>query len=455
LAKKTSRSKTKSKNQRHLKAVPQAPKMPLQLVLNHRSVDSMALEFIQWHGTESPDPADAFECLELVKLFLTAQHAISDSSSATELPADSVEPAVGSVMMSLDPAEAEDALVDFYFALHSFAHFLKETGRWSGSEEAYEDLHLLLESGLGASGPDLPDILVPRLSSEEQDAAFATMPLIQRASALLEWLGTGKEVTATGALRLKDIEPAAAAVKVEARGKRGARSTVAPDPQDVPGGGADTPLEVSTTPLEVSTMFDVPVLREIWTALVGAGLITLSSTRAVPGPALAAWNSAKLEDRLDMRRMLAVVLLVRVLSDADDAWDRETVLETLSTVLAYGTSEEPVPVAQLDRVAAMDPAGPFPGDAGFADQQLVESQLEAAYAAYAALAARQRLSLLAELGLVEAAADYRVPPVAVQCVDLALGFLNSAPEPAAAAGAQSNVVPLHGPSRTGRPLGNR
>jgi hypothetical protein len=401
----------------------------------------MAVEFIQWHGTESPDPADAFECLELVKLFLTAQHAIDGSSSATEIPGESVEPAVESVIAALDPEQAEDALDDFYFALHSFAHFLKATGRWTGTEDAYEELHTVLGRGIGAAASNLPDILVPQLSEEEQDAAFSSMPLIQRASSLLDWLGTGKEVTATGALRLKDIEAAAAAVEVQARGKRGARPV-----------GSREEVEVSgqpDAPLEVSTMFDVPVLREIWTALVGAGLITLSSTRAVPGPAATAWNSAAVKERVDMRRMLSVVLLVRVLSDSDDAWDRETVSETLCTILAYGTTDDPVPVAELESLAAMDADGPFLDDAGLADPELAESGLEEIYASFAALEAQNRLSLFAELGLVEATTDYRIPPVAVQCVDLALGFLNLADEPEDGPEPESNVIPLRAPSHTG------
>jgi hypothetical protein len=193
----------------------------------------------------------------------------------------------------------------------------------------------------------------------------------------------------------------------------------------------------------------VPVLREVWTALVGAGIITLSSTRAVPGPASAAWNSAKLEERLEVRRMLCVVLLVRVLSESDDAWDRETVSETLRTILAYGTTDDPVPVAQLESLAAMDPDGPLLDETELADPELAESGLEEVYASFAALEAQHRLSLLAELGLVEAATDYRVPPVAVQCVDLALGFLDPAPEPADGVEAESNVIPLHDPSQTG------
>jgi hypothetical protein len=411
------------------------------LVLNHRTVDSVAVEFIRWHGTESPDPADAFECLELVKLFLTAQHAIDGASSATEIPGESVQPVLESVIAALDPEQTEEALDDFYFALHSFARFLNGTGRWAGTEDAYQELHSVLGGGIGAAAPSLPDILVPQLSDGHQEAAFKTMPLIQRASSLLAWLGAGKEVTATGALRLKDIEAAAAAVEVQARGKRGARTVRSRDEPGVSG--------QPDVPLEVSTMFDVPVLREVWTALVGAGIITLSSTRAVPGPASAAWNSAKLEERLEMRRMLCVVLLVRVLSESDDAWDRETVSETLRTILAYGTTDDPVPVAQLESLAAMDPDGPLLDETELADPELAESGLEEVYASFAALEAQHRLSLLAELGLVEAATDYRVPPVAVQCVDLALGFLDPAPEPADGVEAESNVIPLHDPSQTG------
>ncbi|MGO4189183.1 hypothetical protein [Pseudarthrobacter sp. TAF60_1] len=422
--------------------------MPLQLVLNHRAVDSMAVEFIRWHGTESSDPAEAFECLELVKLFLTSQHAISGSSSATEIPGESVDPAVGSVIAALDPEQAEDALDDFYFALHSFAHFLKETGRWTGTEEAYEELHSVLGGGIGAATPSLPDILVPQLSDEEQDTAFTAMPLIQRASSLLEWLGTGKEVTATGALRLKDIEPAAAAVGVQARGKRGAQRIVSRDEPEAAGGQPDAPLEVNT-------MFDVPVLRDIWAALVGAGLISLSPTRAVPGPASTAWNSAKIEDRLDMRRTLSVVLLVRVLSESDDTWDREAVSETMRAILVYGTTDDPVPVAQLESLAALDPKGPFLDDTEHADPELADSRLEEIYASFTAMQARRRLSLLAELGLVEASTAYRVPPVAVQCVDLALGYLNPAHEPADGVETESNVLPLHAPSQTGDGLNHR
>ncbi|HAP91331.1 MAG TPA: hypothetical protein DCR15_17155 [Arthrobacter bacterium] len=448
MTKKTGKSKSKHKNQRHLRAVPSAPKMPLQLLMNHRVIDSLALEFIQWHGTENPDPADAFECLELVKLFLTAQHAINGSSSATAIDSESVEEAAGAIAVSLDPDEMDEAFDDIYFALHSYIHFLKGTGRWSGTDDAYEELHSVLGRGIASAVPHLPVIQVPVLSDKHQDAAFKAMPLIQRASALLEWLGTGKEVTGTGALRLKDIEPAAAAVGVLARGKRAARRAL-------PLPGLEAAGSQPETPLEVGTMFDVPVLRDIWSALVGAGLIRLTSTRAVPGPEAAAWNSPGIEERLTIRRMLSVALLVGVLTDADQVWDQEAVAGTVLAVLSYGTTDEPMPVAELERMASTDLEAALLQhidleDTELEDTELEEAGLEAIYASFAALEAQHKLTLLDELGLVAAETHYRVPPVAIQCVDLAMGFLKLPDGPSDATETASNVIALHGLSRTGR-----
>jgi hypothetical protein len=206
---------------------------------------------------------------------------------------------------------------------------------------------------------------------------------------------------------------------------------------------------------------DVPVLRDIWSALVGAGLVTLRSTKAIPGPEVAAWNSIRIEERLDIRRMLSVVLLVGVLTDEDHGWDQEAVAGTLLAVLTHGTTDEPMPVAELERMASPDVEGALLRDMNLEDMDLEDmdleytehkdTALEEIYASVAALQAQQKLTILAELGLVEAATDYRVPPVAVQCLDLAMGFFNLAEEPSDATEFPSNVVALHGPSRTGRP----
>lgn len=458
MTKKTGKSRKKGKatDQRHLRAVPSAPKMPLQLVMNHRVVDSLAVEFIHWHGTEHPDPADAYESLELLKLFLTAQHAIVGSSSATAIGVDGVHEAAEAIAGSLAPDDMDDALEDIYFAVHSYIHFLNATGHWSGTDTAYEDLHSLLGTGIAPSAPPLPEIEVPELSVEEQDSAFAAMPLIQRASSLLEWLGTGKDITSTGALRLKDIEPAAAAVGVKALGRRGARR---PFPL------LDQEADLQEPLLEVGTMHDVPVLREIWSALVGAGLVRLGSTRAFPGQGATAWNSPKIEERLHSRRMLAVVLLVRTVEDPDEAWDGEATGALLLAVLAAGTTANPMPVAELEKMASLDLAGLGLGidddldldDAADTDpddpdfDQLGPAEIgPAIHASFMAMTAKRKLAMLAELGLVDAGIDYRVPPAAVQCLDMVVAYLAVADDPATdsdapieAGDSPSNVIALH------------
>lgn len=449
MSKKTGKSKSRTKDKRHLSAVPSAPKMPLQLVMNHRVIDSLALEFIHWPGTEHPDPADAYECLEFVKLFLTAQHAINGSSSATAIDSESLEEAAGAIVGALDPDEMFGAFEDIYFSLHSYIHFLKGTGRWSGTGAAYEKLHTLLGRGIEAAVPSLPDIQVPDLSDKHQDAAFSAMPLIQRASSLLDWLGTGTAVTATGALRLKDIEPAAAAVGVRARGNRSARRA-----HPLP--GLETAGNQAEAILEVSSMHDVPVLRDIWEALVSTGLVILGSTKAIPGPEVAAWNSTRTGERLTIRRMLAVTLLVGVLAEAE----QEGMAGTLLAVLTYGTTDEPMPVAELERMASPDLETALRRDIDFEDTEpddaeLEDSRLEEIYASFAALEAQHKLSLLAELGLVEAETHYRVPPVAIQCVDLAMGFLELPDARREDTEFPSNVIALHSPSRTGKAPDNR
>jgi hypothetical protein len=158
--------------------------------------------------------------------------------------------------------------------------------------------------------------------------------------------------------------------------------------------------------------------------------------------------------------MLASVLLVGVLSSSDAARDVESVGGTVLAVLTYGTTDDPVPVAQLEALASMELGETFPDhsvidDPDLSDASKDEARLEAIYASYAAMEARRSLGLLAELGLVDANTHYRVPPVAIQCVDLAAGYLDTAVELSGAEEPESNVVALHAPSRTGRPSKDR
>ncbi|MHC6219196.1 hypothetical protein [Arthrobacter sp. MMS24-S77] len=377
----------------HLKAVPSAPKMPLQLVLNHRVVDSFTPDFVHWYERFS-DAEDALRCLQIVKLFITAWHAISEESSATKIDADSLDDAALALADMLDEPDSDEALVEIFDYLHLYVEFLFETGRWSGTEEDYFVVHMLL-SEEAAGEMDLPGD-IPDLSDEEQDRAFQELPVLQLTGRLLEWLGAGKDVTSTGVLRLKDIEGAAGAVGVKARGKRTGKQ---PLPEGEVQGGGDPES------FEVGSMHEVPVLSDIWAAMVGTRILSIGSTRAVPGAGAESWHSQDLDSRLQIRReFLAVLLASAVMESGSMREEGPRENETLARVLLKGTIEEPVSVDEVNRAAENDSA----------DEVLP---------AFEAMRARRELARLADLGLVTVDTHYTVTPVVIQCVIPALALV--------------------------------
>ncbi len=70
----------------------------------------------------------------------------------------------------------------------------------------------------GTAAAEVTVIDKPDLAEDEALEVFAGLPLIQRTTALLRWIGDGRPVAGTGALRLKDLEAAAACVGVSVRG---------------------------------------------------------------------------------------------------------------------------------------------------------------------------------------------------------------------------------------------
>ena len=377
----------------HLKAVPSAPKMPLQLVLNHRVVDSFTPDFVRWYERFS-DAEDALQCLHIVKLFITASHAISEESSATSFDPDSLDDAALALAGMLDESDSDEALVEIFDYLHLYAEFLFETGRWSGTEEDYFVVHMLL-SEEAAGELDLPGD-IPELSEEEQDRAFQELPVLQLTGRLLEWIGAGKDVTSTGVLRLKDIEGAAGAVGVKAKGKRTGKRPLLEGQAE----GQGDPES-----FEVGSMHEVPVLREIWAALVDIDVLSIGSTRAVPGARAESWHSEDLDSRIQIRREFLTVFLASTVMDSGSMWEegpRDNA--TLARVLLKGTTAEPVSVEEIKSAAEIDST----------DEVLL---------AFEAMRARRELTRLADLGLVIVDTHYTVSPVVVQCVIPALALV--------------------------------
>ncbi|MCU1518177.1 MAG: hypothetical protein JWQ75_2898, partial [Pseudarthrobacter sp.] len=317
------------------------------------------------------------------------QHATVGSSSATAFDVDGVDAAVEALAAALEEDEIADAVEDLLSALTVYMDFLDESGRWSGTDSAYEELEeFLINPGGSEDAPGGRPVIVPALTDEEQDEAFKAMPLIRSASSLLEWIGDGKDVTTTGALRLKDIEAASAAVGVNARGRSRAGG-----PVDTEGVERD-PIP-DDAPFEVRSMHDVPLLGGIWAAMVRSGLLTLGATRVVAGPQIFSWNSADARERVRIRRSLTLFQLLGSIGYSPGTSPTERMDPDLLIILTLGTGDNPMPVAQLEKLAAED-----------ADPS----------SAFVAYRAKHNPLVLATLGIVEADTSYRVAEVAIQCV---------------------------------------
>ncbi|MDQ6738954.1 MAG: hypothetical protein M3021_00905, partial [Actinomycetota bacterium] len=165
-------------------------------------------------------------------------------------------------------------------AVQAYVDFLTETGRWTGSAEQLAQVMDFLKTVEEDDDDQLGLIEIPDLGEDEALEVFAGLPLIQRTTALLRWIGDGRPVTGPGALRLKDLQAAAACVGVSVRGA-------------VKGAQPDHAIPI------VRSMQDVPLLPQIWAAMEAAELIEIKATKVVPFEDAGGFLSGSTAQRLE------------------------------------------------------------------------------------------------------------------------------------------------------------
>lgn len=272
-------------------------------------------------------------------------------------------------------------------AVHGFIDFLADTDRWSGSAEQLAEVLDLLSALLGET-EDWSLVDVPVISDDDALPVFSELPLVQRTTALLQWIGDAKPVTGTGALRTKDIEAAAACVGLTVRG--GPKQAGAPQ-----AGNAGSEKPVPT----VRSMYEVPLLAQVWEALARTELIKIGPTKAVPSPASAVFQAGNTPDRLEeLVFFVDQFLAASVLGyDAEQPWE-VLVAATVASILLAAASEDP---PRTDTV--LDPrAGASP------EERATVESLKAA--------AMNQLNALAEQGILTIDTHFRVPPALVRCI---------------------------------------
>ena len=362
-----------------------------------RALDALTPAFVQWFDDGSPGAASiALGCLKTVENVLGRYMDSTAAAEVTEfeqvpLAIAIAEEVAATAGDSADPsavgmADVEDA-VFVVTAVHAYVGFLSDTGRWSGSAEQLAGVMDFFDDI--AEDDDEPGLIdVPYVSEQEALEALSGLPLIRRATALLQWIGDGRPVTATGALRLRDIEAAAACVGVAVRGgPKQTRSTQ----QGTAGQADDVPT--------VRSMYEVPLLSQLWNALEAAELIEIKSTKVVPFPDSTGFLTGSDSERLDEFSLFTMCFLEQAVLgfDPEQPWERILAGLQTSILIAAATADPP----SLERVLASTQHAPA---------------TEKAMAELLTSMAMGRLEALAELGLLTIDTHFRVPPALIRCV---------------------------------------
>jgi len=249
-----------------------------------RAVDTQALAFVRWYEqSDGNTGAEALQVLQSVKQFLWLYGASGAPVSATAFEADAFLQAMAQLQALSEAGESRvfQVMTD---DLQLYLGFLDATGSWTGTAE---DLEVLLEDFVLAEGDD---------AAQEEAAVDTDSDDVRHAVALLEWLGDGKELTATGSLRLADIEGAAAAVGVRAVGSQKRLS------EDELAALADADGDV---PLVVRSMAELGHLNELWLSLRSLGFLEVSGKKALVSDAGRALQNGGAGEREALLQALA------------------------------------------------------------------------------------------------------------------------------------------------------
>lgn len=361
-----------------------------------RAVDALTPAFVRWFEEVSPgSAAAALESLVPIKAVMGRYMERMAAADVTSLEPAGLSVAVSEeIEAALDdgsaPAGEAGGFDSTTYVVHSvgaFVEFLVDTGRWSGSEDQLAAVLAFLDTTAeDEGGPGFID--VPDVPEQEALAAFARLPLIRRATALLQWIGEGKPVTATGALRLRDVEAAAACVGVAVRGGRQRSGFPLP-------GTAGTEGPVPT----VRSMYEVPLLAQLWNALEAAELIEIKPTKVTPLADAGVFLTGGPSERLEELVFFVDQFLDTAVLGWDPAqpWERMVAGLEASILLAAATADPP----EKARVLAAPDHAPL---------------AERAMAGLLTGVALTRLEELAELGLLTIDTHFRVPPALIRCV---------------------------------------
>ncbi|WP_315913994.1 plasmid pRiA4b ORF-3 family protein [Arthrobacter sp. lap29] len=240
-----------------------------------RAVDAVVPAFVQWCQDSHGMPADAaMEYLNPVKDVAAAYFELVPSSVATAFDAEPFGTVLGKVYAAYDNAStgSDNAVMFVFEAVHLYVEFLERAGMWTGTEAEYDAVHSLFHVSEENAGAQLE---VPQLTANDELAFYEGTELVHYLENFLHWLGKGREVTSTGLLRLKEIEGAASAIGLRARGGRPLRDQRWEKP-------SRDPNQPDAEVYAVLSMNGLDELMKFWVTLEACHLVQVGPTRVRP-----------------------------------------------------------------------------------------------------------------------------------------------------------------------------
>ena len=402
MAKKTKKSK------RNIKSVSGSTSVSAE-----RAIGVITKPFVDWYeDTHDVSAETALSILDPVLAFAANYFELTPAAEVTNFDPEIFERAMAELVLDLDGGTEDD--VDFVWeSVHLYVEFLADTRAWTGSPEDLETVHGMFH-GIEPEGK-IPQLKAPDLTPEQELAGLEETVLAQRVEALLRWVGRSREVTATGALKLKEIEGAAAALGLRARGGKSASWK---DSSNWIAGEAteDEPIHV------VRSMNELTPLVILWTVLQAAHLIDIGSTVVRTTPLAANFLGHEDTKLAVLRDVTTKFLEVSVHGEAEWApWVSEAAGVQTAVLIAAATDSPP----ELENVRHMLTAADGPLQSDMAGPM-----------------ALRRIEYLAELGLVTLGMKITVPPAIVASVAVAFAdaFAGSAEE-GESAGSDSRFDP--------------
>ncbi|MHA7268439.1 plasmid pRiA4b ORF-3 family protein [Arthrobacter sp. HLT1-20] len=332
-----------------------------------RALDPLMPGFRAWANAERVDPDQLdWLCNLLVSFFKNyAQNVPAVEACNLEVPM------TAKILESAGEFHPEMRL-GFGLALNSYLEFLSSTRTWTGTQnDLTQLLHMTNPERAAASHTLSKYVALPQLTPQEAGDARAELPFVQRAVALLEWIGEGRKLTDTRLLPRKDIAEAAACVGMNAVGSNTSRHD---------------PLAAADAPRRVTSMVQLPLLMQYWQALIDTRLMVVSANHVKVtriGKELCANPAAAEHDTA----VLAYFLFY-------------------DFVIPYGTFDPQESFQALVAIALADAASNKPVEA----ETLFGSGILTDPKAFQAVAVASQLRQAAEQGLVEIGTHIVVPP---------------------------------------------